>query len=152
ARAVVPVVSGQPLQLGAPLITNLDSLKTLSAKIAAAPGRPQSKGRTPGQPQSEGRTAGQLHTAGKPAGSLLSAFEDNFRELLPVQEEILDLARQRQTRGNISAFHRGCAQEAAVQQPSVPKTGTPGNFCKALDISFESHPYLKDHALIRQKP
>lgn len=141
--SATPAEHRQPLQLGTPFVSQLSSLKALSASSGTASIQSRSK------PNPE-------------SNRLIRTFQDNVHALLQVQEEILDLATQKQERRKAAvqiqttppppttAVHTP-AQSGSATIQTKNTIRTENTFSKALDISIESHPYLRDHALIRQK-
>jgi acyl transferase domain-containing protein/phosphopantetheinyl transferase len=77
-------------------------------------------------------------TAGSP---VLQALLDNLEEISQVQHSVMETFRQRTTHRNGTNGHH-----TTVQTPA------PAPLAKQLDISLQSHPYLIDHSLIRQRP
>lgn len=111
------------LQLGSPIIREMPSLRNLT--LAAQPARMAVK-----EPS--------LEDLGSP---ILRRFRENMEEITAVQAELLDLFRQQAT-----------ASMPVVQPPPAIKKAARLPVRYPLDISIQTHPYLIDHSLTRQRP
>jgi acyl transferase domain-containing protein/phosphopantetheinyl transferase len=118
------------LQLGSPLISGMDSLRELAERRVV-----------------EVETGGDV-------GPVERAFLDNVAAMSAVQTEILSLFRKREaaiTRMGVEVEVRmGSGGGAEAGTAVGPEVRAP--FVHRLDVSLDSHPYLIDHALVRQRP
>lgn len=73
------------------------------------------------------------------ASPVMQALLENFEEISQIQHSVLEAFRQKTSYRNGT---NGIGHHTAVQAPVV----------HSLDISLDSHPYLIDHSLIRQRP
>ncbi len=90
---------------------------------------------------------------------ILHTLLENFREIEQIQSELISLFNQRQRNhqpGKALAASTHAAAAAVtrpipVSQPAAVPQPAPA-FSLPMDISLQSHPYLIDHSLIRQRP
>ncbi|SEL44517.1 Acyl transferase domain-containing protein [Chitinophaga rupis] len=78
------------------------------------------------------------------ASPLMQALLNNFAEISDIQQSVMEIFQQKATHRNGTNGHAHTAMHAAPlqKQPLVKK----------LDVSLDTHPYLIDHSLIRQRP
>ncbi|RFM27229.1 type I polyketide synthase [Deminuibacter soli] len=113
------------LQLGSPLVQHWPLLQS----IATPPAKPRAAGIPVSQPV-------QALPAHAPA--LAQTVSENIALLQEAQNELLALLQQRPVTSTTPAF--------AAPPPVQPK-----QFNAPLQVSLHTHPYLLDHALMRQK-
>jgi len=113
------------LQLGSPIVNELAALKQLPV----------------GKAQHKAVAA----TADSP---VMQALLENFEEISRIQHSLLEAFQQKTTYRNGA---NGNGHYTAVQPPPPP-VAQPAKLVHALDISLDTHPYLIDHSLIRQRP
>ncbi|GAA3943336.1 4'-phosphopantetheinyl transferase superfamily protein [Chitinophaga oryziterrae] len=112
------------LQLGSPILKDLNSLKNLQV----------TKKQTP-----------VLEPVGSP---VMKAFQENCDEIAAIQEEIIALFNDRP-----AVFNPGSNSKSITSNPlNDPLSNKLNPVSKQLDISLDNTPYLIDHALIRQRP
>lgn len=110
------------LQLGSPIVKELAALKQL----------PVSK---------------QAHTPvpGSYDSPVMQALFDNFEEISQIQHSVLEAFRQKTT------YRNGVNGNHAVVPSSSPAQVSKQPVSRPLNISLDTHPYLIDHSLIRQR-
>lgn len=115
---------GRPvkLQLGSPIVSGLSSLKNLAAP-----------------------TAGHNMLPEKAASPVMQALMDNFVEISGIQQSVMEIFREKAVHHNGTNGNVHTAVAAAPPPQKQPVT-------KQLSVSLNTHPYLIDHSLIRQRP
>lgn len=112
------------LQLGSPIVKDLNSLKSLQVTKKQIP---------------------VLEPVGSP---VMKAFQENCDEIAAIQEEIIALFNDRP-----AVFTPGSNSKSITSTPlNDPLSNKLNPVSKQLDISLDNTPYLIDHALIRQRP
>jgi acyl transferase domain-containing protein/phosphopantetheinyl transferase len=123
-----PATAPVKLQLGSPIVKELATLKQL--------------------PVAKTQHKQAAETAGSP---VMQALLENFEEISQIQHSVLEAFRQKG--GNRNGSNGSNGHHTAVQTPPSPapvKQLQPVVY--PLDISLDTHPYLIDHSLIRQRP
>ncbi|ATP59079.1 beta-ketoacyl synthase [Pedobacter ginsengisoli] len=113
---------GIVLQLGLPIINNIEGIKDLALK--------------------QNRPAYHRETVLQDLAThpLMKAFNENVEEMIDIQSELLHL------------FKNGVSADQIVNAPDpvVQNSGVRIPFSKKLDVSLDNSPYLVDHSLLRQ--
>ena len=118
--------AGLKLQLGSPIIKEITALKNIIP--AALPAKPTIK-------------EFALEDTGSP---ILRSFRENMEEINAIQTELLDLF-------NKQPFIQRTTPVTASAPPPVAKA-IRKPVVYQLNISVDTHPYLLDHSLTRQRP
>jgi len=122
-----PAAAPVKLQLGSPILRKLDTLKQLPVAAPAPP-------------------AGMQGTAASP---VIQALLNNFEEISNIQHSVLEILQQRNSANNNGTNGNGHSASPA-QAPAAPVKAPPVS--RPLYVSLDTHPYLLDHSLIRQRP
>jgi acyl transferase domain-containing protein/phosphopantetheinyl transferase len=124
-KAIHPPKSTIKLQLGSPIVHDLNSLKNITVKQ-----------------QHPVKSDTLLVDVADP---ILRAFNNNMAEIMDIQSEMLQMFQNRASQPVTRTL-----QPVAIQSvvKSQPKKRVP--FSKQLDVSLDNCPYLIDHSLLRQ--
>ena len=133
--------SGMFLQLGSPLISGMDSLRGLAGRRGAGPVlQPGTSGEWAGAGEEWMKQGGVAKEAGRKAA--VTAVERTFIETMEMmsdsQDEVLTLFKKRSV-------------EVGVAKKETGGRGPGSAVVHQLNISLDTHPYLIDHALVRQR-
>lgn len=167
----------QKLQLGTPLVKELPSLqgvwgalgwRELGKRESGRPGLTEAEraGRTgvgEAEKMGEARVAvmrmGERSSGGEGESPVMRAFRDVCAEMADVQEEMMELFNRRAADQVLYEDRRQPGRDEGRQSPGIDEDRRPSGrqenhepFQKELTISLESHSYLLDHALVRQRP
>lgn len=118
-RKIIPK-KGIKLQLGSPIIRDLEAIKNLRKAIDTV--RPKEV---------------FTNATAKVNHPLVQAFQDNITDMIRMQEEVLDVFQN----------HTPTVISAPVL---TKKQVTNDPFSKILQVNLATHPYLIDHSLLRQ--
>jgi len=119
-KSPVKKSKGIKLELGSPIIHDLQSLKGITIK--------------------QTQPAAPVNFPAHSSNPVLQAFNENMMEMMNIQSEIIQLFENPVTVPSVQ-------RDLAVDKISAPKRI---NFEKQLDVSLDNCPYLIDHALLRQ--
>ncbi|MDN3548143.1 beta-ketoacyl synthase N-terminal-like domain-containing protein [Mucilaginibacter aquaedulcis] len=117
--------TGIKLQLGSPIVHDLNSLKNITVKQ-----------------QHPVKSDALLVDVADP---ILRAFNNNMAEIMDIQSEMLQMFQNRASQPVTRTLQTVAIQSVVKSQPQkrVP-------FSKQLDVSLDNCPYLIDHSLLRQ--
>ncbi|NRF39735.1 type I polyketide synthase [Pedobacter foliorum] len=123
---------GMVLQLGLPIINNIEGIKALAVK------------------QSAYRKEVILEDVA--AHPLMKAFNENVEEMIDIQSELLQLFKNGVSGNGAFPSVQTTYPAQTVNAPAqvVRTSGQRVPFSKKLDVSLDNCPYLVDHSLLRQ--
>src|SRR5690606_32068681 len=88
---------------------------------------------------------------GTAASPVLQALQANFEEISHIQHSVMEILQQRNSANNNGANGNGpTAPPVPMPAAAAPVKAPP--IASPLHVSLDTHPYLLDHSLIRQRP